>query len=400
MNIVLFSHPSFMQSQSMPRFAVMLQSAYLSRGHQVQIWSPQARLFKLVPNGKWSKWAGYVDQYWLFPLWVRRQLKLQSADTLYVFCDQALGPWVPLVKHLPHVVHAHDLLALRSALGDIPENPTSWTGRLYQRYIRRGFKQAKHFISVSKKTRDDLHEFGHVSPITSEVVYNGLNYPYAPMTAIQAGQLLKKVHLPFNPQSFLLHLGGSQWYKNLTGVMCIYAVYAKNTPNALPLICVSPKPSVTVQEFIAKMPTNAQVTFVQGIDNATLQAAYSMAAAFIFPSLAEGFGWPIAEAQACGCPVLTTDAAPMNEVGGNVVSYIPVLKRSDDPNDWAQEGANKLMQLITLSSAERLSLAEASIANIAKFDSNTTIESYLAIYSKVLANTVQNHQPTTSHLKA
>jgi glycosyltransferase involved in cell wall biosynthesis len=386
MNIVLFSHPTFMQSQSMPRFAGMLQTAYLARGHQVQIWSPQAKLYKLIPKGKLSKWAGYVDQYLLFPLWVHNQLTRQPSDTLYVFCDQALGPWVPLVKHKPHVVHAHDLLALRSAFGDIPENPTSWSGRLYQRYIRHGFKQAKHFISVSKKTRDDLHVFGQVNPLTSEVVYNGLNYPYAPMPVAMASELLKKANLPATPQGFLLHLGGSQWYKNLTGVMHIYTEYAKMTPQALPLVCVSPKPNAAVQALVATMPQNAKVIFIQGIDNPTLQAAYSIAGAFIFPSLAEGFGWPIAEAQACGCPVLTSDTSPMNEVGGNVVTYIPVLKMTDDPQVWAQKAVQKLATVLAMTNSERQALALVGIENVAKFNANAAIDAYLAIYQQVLAN--------------
>lgn len=151
MNIVLFSHPAFMTSQSMPRFTRMLEQAYVARGKQVQVWSPQPKVYALVPKGRLTKWAGYIDQYILFPLWVRKQVKTQPDNTLYVFCDQALGPWVPLVTNKPHVVHVHDLLALRSALGDIPENPTSWSGKLYQRFIRHGFKQAKHFISISKK---------------------------------------------------------------------------------------------------------------------------------------------------------------------------------------------------------------------------------------------------------
>ena len=149
MNIVIFSHPAFLKPQSMPRFANMLKTAYEQRGHIVSMWSPQACIYNLLPQGAYSKWAGYIDQYILFPRWVRKQLKKQSAGTLYVFADQALGPWVPLVKHLPNVVHVHDLLALRSALGYIPENPTSLTGKLYQRYIRRGFKQAKHFTYVN-----------------------------------------------------------------------------------------------------------------------------------------------------------------------------------------------------------------------------------------------------------
>jgi glycosyltransferase involved in cell wall biosynthesis len=385
MNIILFSHPAFMNSQSMPRFAKLLEQAYLSRGHNVQIWAPQPYFYKLIPQGKLSKWARYIDQYLLFPFWVRAQLKHQHPNSLYVFCDQALGPWIPLVKDKPHVVHVHDLLALRSALGYIPENPTSWTGYLYQRYIRYGFKQAKHFISVSNKTRDDLLLFGQVNPITSEVVYNGLNYPYTPMLESDAIPLLIKANLITAPNGFLLHLGGSQWYKNLAGVMQIYTEYAKITKNALPLYCVSPKPNAAIEKLISIMPENAKVIFIQGIDSPTLNAAYSMAAAFIFPSLAEGFGWPIAEAQACGCPVLTTDAAPMNEVGSNVVTYIPLLKVKDDPIIWASQAAEKLLTLINAPISERETMKKAGIENVAKFNASIAIEAYLAIYQQVNA---------------
>jgi glycosyltransferase involved in cell wall biosynthesis len=400
MNIVLFSHPMFMQSQSMPRFTRMLEQAYLARGHSVQIWSPQPKFYKFFSHGNLSKWAGYLDQYLLFPFWVRAQLKNQPPNTLYVFCDQALGPWVPIVKNMPHVVHAHDLLALRSALGDIPENPTAWSGRLYQRYIRHGFKQAQHFISVSNKTRDDLLNFGQVNPLTSEVVYNGLNYPYKPMSELEAIPLLTKANLPATSKGFLLHLGGSQWYKNLAGVMYIYKEYVNITSSPLPLVCISPKPNSKIEVLITKMPKNANVIFIQGVDNQTLQAAYSMAAAFIFPSLAEGFGWPIAEAQACGCPVLTTDAAPMNEVGGNVVTYVPVLKLTDNPQAWGREAAIKLISLISLPQNNRNMLAQAGISNVAKFDAKETIEGYLAIYAQVLASYSTRSQPSNSYQRA
>ena len=140
----------------MPRFTRMLRSAYEARGHSVTIWSPDDWFHRRFSHTGLAKWAGYLDQYWLFPWAVRRRLTSTPDDTLFVFCDQALGPWVPLVSDRPHVVHAHDLLALRSALGDFPENPTRLTGRIYQRFIRRGFQKARHFISVSKKTQEDL----------------------------------------------------------------------------------------------------------------------------------------------------------------------------------------------------------------------------------------------------
>ena len=387
MNIVLFSHPAFMNSQSMPRFARMLEEAYRERGHQVEVWSPQAKMYALLPKGRLSKWAGYIDQYIIFPLWVRKQLKMQLANTLYVFCDQALGPWVPLVKNKPHVVHVHDLLALRSALGDIPENPTQWSGRVYQRYIRQGFQQAKHFISISKKTRDDLHHFGEVSPVTSEVVYNGLNYPYVPMLKSDAIAVLNQAGLPIKPEGMLLHLGGSQWYKNLAGVVRLYIEYAKSETKPLPLWCISPSPNTKVQELLKELPAQGQVLFFQGIDNQALQAAYSTAHAFIFPSLAEGFGWPIIEAQASGCLVLTTDAAPMNEIGGSSASYIPLLRLTDDTVAWALKGSNALKLILNMPEMQRITLVEQGLAHAAKFNADDAIEGYLKTYQQVLSYT-------------
>lgn len=387
MRIVLFTHPNFLKSQSMPRFACMLEGAYLLRGHEVEVWSPKPTAYVILSKGCFSKWAGYVDQYILFPLWVRKQLKKQPADTLYVFCDQALGPWVPLVKNKPHIVHVHDLLALRSALDGVPENPTSWSGRIYQRYIRQGFKQAKHFISISNKTRDDLHHFGQVLTLNSHVVYNGFNYPYAPMAKADAMRVLSDANLPAYSEGMLLHLGGSQWYKNLAGVIGIYIEYVKAEKNPLPLWCICPSPNPQVQTLLKLVPSNGKVLFFQGIDNHALQAAYSLARAFVFPSLAEGFGWPIIEAQACGCPVLTSDAAPMNEIGGVACSYIPVLKPKDDAEVWAKNASNRLIALLSLNEAARSKLVAQGLTHVQQFNTEYAIESYLKHYQQAMITT-------------
>ena len=111
-----------------------------------------------------------------------------------------------------------------------------------------------------------------------------------------------------------------------------------------------------------------------------------MARAFIFPSLAEGFGWPIIEAQACGCPVITTDAAPMNEIGGTAATYIQVLKMTADPQAWAQQAATTLENLITMPETQRLALVNQGLANVARFNADGAIEGYLHIYRQVLAS--------------
>jgi len=384
--MILLCHPSFFGSQSMPRFAQMLKTSYETRGHSVEVWSPRARAFKWVPRGRLSKWAGYIDQYVLFPFSVRGALKRTSKETLFVFCDQALGPWVPLVKDRYHVVHVHDLLALRSALGDVPENATSLSGRIYQRYIRRGFRQAHHFISVSKKTRDDLLRYGGVAASTSEVVYNGMNYPYAPLPQAEARAILRTNVMAVPDAGVILHVGGGQWYKNLSGVVAIYAHYASRATEPLPLWCVGPEPNAAIRRAIAKVPVRGRVLFFRNVDSAALQALYSLAKVFLFPSLAEGFGWPLIEAQACGCPVITTNEPPMNEVGGPAARYLPRLQYTEDLDSWASQGAVLLQDLLAEDAPDKAQRAQTGRTWASGFDANKTIEKYLAIYQRILEN--------------
>ncbi|MEC5163530.1 MULTISPECIES: glycosyltransferase [unclassified Janthinobacterium] len=385
MKIILFCHPRFLPSQSMPRFANMLKAAYDARGHQVEMWSPQPRAYHWVPRGRLSKWAGYIDQFIFFPRWVAAALKGQPDDVLYVFCDQALGPWVPLVKDRPHVVHCHDLLALRSALGLIPENPTGWSGRLYQRYIRRGFRQARHFISVSTKSKVDLREIGGAAPLTSEVVYNGLSFPFARQGREDAAALLRARGLPVEAGGMLFHVGGGQWYKNRAGMIRMYASYAASVAEPLPLWCLSPEPNEAVRAALAEVPPRGKVLFFQGFDNETLQAAYSYARAFLFPSHAEGFGWPLVEAQACGCPVLTTDDAPMNEVAGPHSHYVPPLRGDADVAAWAAHSGAVLRAMLELAPAARARDVALGLDWAARFSAELAIDGYLRVYQDVLA---------------
>jgi len=385
MKMVMFCHPSFTKSQSMPRFVDMLKSSFEARGNTVALWSPKAQLFNWFPRGRYSKWGGYIDQYLLFPLRVRKALRRVPADTLFVFCDQALGPWVPLVSDRPHVVHVHDLLALRSALGNVPENPTGLTGRIYQRYIRRGFRRARHFICISKKTSEDLRQFGTLSGSTVEVVYNGLNYPYAPMTRQDSGRVLREAGLPDAPAGgMLLHVGGGQWYKNLRGVVALYARYAARNRDPMPLWCISPEPDRAVKRALVAVRQNGRVLFFHGLEAKTMQAVYSSARALLFPSLAEGFGWPLVEAQACGCPVITTDEPPMNEVAGDAAYLLPRLRSYAEVDEWASNGATVLQTLLAEDAGQQMRRAERGRAWVRRFDADKAIEGYLAIYKRVL----------------
>jgi len=391
LRLVFLCHPGFKRSQSMPRFARLLSEACRARGHEVEVWTPRARAHRLWPWQRGRKWAGYVDEYLIFPLEVRRARRRQPADTLFVFCDQALGPWVPLLAHRPHVVHVHDLLALRSALGDIPEHRTGLSGRLYQRLIRRGFRRARHFISVSRQTRAELHRFGGIAAVTSEVIYHGLNYPFTPLAPAAVEQRLRAARLEPPPGGYLLHVGGGQWYKNLRGVVLLYAAFARMQPGPPALWCVSPPPGAAVRAALAQVPPAGRVEFLGPVTAPTLHALYAGARALLFPSLAEGFGWPIIEAQACGCPVLTTDAPPMSEIAGPAAVRLPRLEPHADVLAWAQGSARTLAELLAEAPAERDRRRDEALRWAARFDTERAVEAYLGIYRHVLA--AQGREP-------
>lgn len=386
MHIVVFTHPQFLDSTSMPRFARMIIDGMRLRGHVVEEWTAKPYFFNISFLKSIRKWLGYIDQYVVFPLSVYFKLaKYNKSNTLFIFADQALGPWVPLVKKHPHVIHVHDFMAYHSANDKYPENPTSKTGKLYQAYIKNGFSKGTCFISVSQNTKKELDTILGWNGEHSFVVYNGLNPIFRPLQRPDAIALLKDV-LPEQAleNGFLLHVGGNQWYKNRMGVLEIYDAYTKKEANdsPLPLVMIGATPPKSFTEVTKNLPETAAVYFLSGLSDEQVCAAYSLATLFLFPSIAEGFGWPIAEAMACGCPVITTNEAPMTEVGGDAAYYID-RRPSSNASIWAEQSGCKL--LTVLQDKQQLQAhKEIGMEYVKQFDAESTISAYEEIYLQTL----------------
>lgn len=77
-----------------------------------------------------------------------------------------------------------------------------------------------------------------------------------------------------------------------------------------------------MHDYITAHKLQSNVIEIVNPSNEDLRTLYSGAAALLFPSLYEGFGWPLIEAQSCGCPVITSNRPPMNEVAGDAALYI------------------------------------------------------------------------------
>ena len=383
MKIIFFAHPLFLGSHSMSRFAGMLADGMGKRGHHVEIWRPDA-LFSRLPVTRIKKWLGYIDQYLIFPLLVKAKMLSKDNNVLYVLSDHALGPYMGLIHRKRHIIHCHDFLAQKSALGQLAENPTSSTGKIYQAYIRRGYQKGKHFISVSKQTKADLEKFLPVPPIISEMIYNGLSSSFQPSIDQHALQLLSaKLNLPLNG-GFIMHVGGNQWYKNRSGIILIYNQWRAEYKHYLPLVLIGEEPSPVLKELRKQSDFRDDIHFITGLSNAEIRVAYTAATLFIFPSLAEGFGWPIAEAMASGIPVITTDEAPMTEVAGAAAF---LLKRKPlsfpEENEWAINSAAILNQVVSLSPSAREIVINQGIQNCKRFDMEEALDHIERVYLRL-----------------
>lgn len=384
MPIIFFAHPDYLGSQSMPRFTNMLAENMQARGWNVRIIKPGIFFSRIRIAHALRKWLSYIDQFVLFPFYAMSIIVRSSKDTLFVITDHALGPYVPLVSRRPHIIHCHDFLAQASAKGLIEENRTRFFGRIYQWYIHRGYSAGKHFVCVSTKTREDLRKFLARTPQTCEVVYNGLNNPaLIPRNAKYARKQLADRIKRNLTDGYILHVGGNQWYKNRVGVVEIYDAWRRWAQHALPLLLVGITPDKKLNDMIGNSAYKGDIHVVTDLPNEWMPFAYSGATVLLFPSLAEGFGWPISEAMACGCPVITTDAAPMSEVAGKAATLIPRRPASHD-GAWAAHCAMGLDNIINLQADERTRVVDGGLLNATRFNTAASADTIDKIYRKVL----------------
>lgn len=312
---------------SMERFSESLSEGLQRAGVDVRLVRPGAVLKRAsrAHDGLW-KWLGYVDRFILFP--VRLRWEVGGVDLVHI-CDHADAVYIGYIGQRPHLITCHDVLAIRSALGEIEGNPTRPSGRLLQRWILKWIRRAGRVVCVSNATRKELLRVSGLARGKTAVVRNALNYPYHPMGTKRAARLLNRRGIE-DTWPFFIHVGGNEWYKNRTGVISIFCELTRDASfSSHRLVLIGRPLTKAMWEIIRAKGIERRVIQLEGITCEELCALYSMADALIFPSLMEGFGWPLIEAQACGCLVFTSNRAPMTDVGSDAAVYF-------DPDDSVQ----------------------------------------------------------------
>jgi glycosyltransferase involved in cell wall biosynthesis len=357
--------------ESMIRYAQLVHAGLTESGVDAHLAFPEAavNVARRTARGLW-KWIGYLDKYLVSVPALRREAR--RADIVHI-CDHSNSVYIPLARSVPHVVTCHDLLAVRGALGENTDCPASATGRLLQRSILRGLNRADALACVSSATYGDASRL--LPDYEGEMLLapNSLNYPYQPIDPDEARARLGSIPALAAGHPFVLNLGSSLRRKNREGVLESVALASSWGG----LIVFAGQPLTPEQRGLAtRLGLVDRIVEIQKPSNAVIEALYNTALALHFPSRFEGFGWPIIEAQACGCPVICSNQNPMAEISGGAALLCDV----DD--------AEALARAICSVAGDvdlRQDLRQRGIQNASRFSRSEMIDRFSGLYRRLVA---------------
>lgn len=177
-----------------------------------------------------------------------------------------------------------------------------------------GIRHASAFIAISKNTANDLCRFfPAIRPEQVSIAHCGVDFKAPAVERIEGFKTQHGIQKPY----FLL-VGSRGAYKNASLFFQAFAALGEQR-GQYAIVCTGPW-SVLEPEFGIHVG-DASVHMIE-VDDESLQCAYAGAIALVYPSMYEGFGMPITEAMACGCPVITCPTGSIPEVAEDAVLYV------------------------------------------------------------------------------
>ncbi len=254
----------------------------------------------------------------------------EEVDIIHMPCFS-----VPRFTRLPKVVTAHDLIVMKQ-----PKLMAPGSRWYFSKWIPSSYHSADHVIAVSQATKVDLVNILQIPPEKISVIYHGVNPVY---TRVTDPHDINRIRFKYHaPMEFFMMVGSFEPRKNHKVAIEAFAkIKDASVQLKLLLIGIPNDYQRKLIELVKDMDLTEQVLFPGYIPDPEIAVLYSVATAYLFPSSAEGFGLPIIEGMATGCPIIASDLNVFHEIGGQAVSYVPIgdhsslseemLKMHEDP---------------------------------------------------------------------
>jgi glycosyltransferase involved in cell wall biosynthesis len=185
----------------------------------------------------------------------------------------------------------------------------------HKMFVPGSIRRADSVMAISQATAKDIVKNIKKFRKKITVVHLGVDPQFKPVSK----NVVDKVKRDYSiTNSYFLYTGNTKPYKNIKGLLLGYHQYVKKGGQAqLKLISYRDRFRDELVARVKAMGLQGRVFFMDNVPNSDLPALMCGAIAFIFPSIYEGFGLPVVEAMACGCPVIASDIPSLKEIAGN-----------------------------------------------------------------------------------
>lgn len=302
-----------------------------------------------------------MDRYWGY-----MKLAQQEQGDYNVIASEACAY---LLKTLPHdrtICVCHDMHGLtypghRSLRHRLYDIRYSWSLRF--------LPQCKFVVTVSRATKRELLRLCPFIPGEKVVaVHNGIEERWQPIATPGPLAEFRKQH-QLTGKRVILHVGEDVFYKNVPAVV---RAFAQLTEPDLVLVQVGSLCQDT-QNLIDDLRARTRICHLTKLSDEDLTRAYNVSEVLVFPSISEGFGWPPLEAMACGCPVIASDCASLQEVCGDACLYV-------NPSDISQI-ANAISRVLADQHCSSL-LREKGKQQAEKYSWKKTAAAFLRLFQE------------------
>ena len=261
-----------------------------------------------------AKWD--TSTPWRRTIWEQARLPLvaRQIEADLIHAPAFVGP---LASAVPMVTTIHDLSFIRFPHLFRPAN------RLYLKTMTwLSARRSRQLIAVSEHTALETRQLLSVAPEKITVVYHGVDARFQPLPANQVTTFREHRRLP---ERFVLFVGTLEPRKNLIRLV---EAFKLADPGETKLMLVGGKGWLYEDLFarVDELGLGETVRFPGYVPNDELVLWYNAATVFAYPSLYEGFGMPVTEAQACGTPVLASSTTSLPEAAGEAALLV-------DPED-------------------------------------------------------------------
>lgn len=281
---------------------------------------------------------------------------------------------LPFGLAMKTVTTVHDIMWLTHPQWCNPSAYGHIERRFYAHGINRALGQSDAIATVSGATRAEIvglrPELGERAHITLSGVSDAFR-----KVEVEPGTLAS---IGLKPgRKFILSAGQFAPYKNHEGAIKAFA-QSFGPRDDIDLVMVQRRKSgaSVLVDLARSLGVGSRVHFTGTVDFSTLLQLYSGALALLHPSLCEGFGNPVAEAMACGCPVITSNISAMPEVAGGAAALV-------NPHDTGEIAA----ALVRVADDEALrdEMSQKGLARAKELSWESFAKANLDIYRKVLA---------------